>query len=105
MPGEPFGLRELIPLLERDVARTLGPRYLTIVHDAAANVEALGLVARCEKLVEDVQQYFHDTFVDTTWPACPRHPAHPLEYRDGAWWCQRDAVPVAAVGDLPAGPA
>ena len=32
-----------------------------------------------DQVVGDVQQYFHDTFVDTTWPACPRHPLrHPL---------------------------
>ena len=81
--------------------RTLGPRYKAIVRDAAANVQMLGVAARCEKLVGDVQQYFHDLFVDTSWPPCPRHPAHPLSYRDGAWWCDRDAVPVAAVGELP----
>jgi hypothetical protein len=28
--------------------------------------------------VEDLQQRLHDTFVDTTWPACPRHRQHPL---------------------------
>jgi hypothetical protein len=101
MTLESFGLPELVPLLEEDVVRTLGPRYTAIVRDAAANVEALGIAARCEKLVEDVQQYFQDMFVDTTWPPCPRHPAHPLTYRDGAWWCDRDTVPIAAIGDLP----
>jgi hypothetical protein len=28
--------------------------------------------------VEDLEQRLHDTFVDTTWPACPRHRQHPL---------------------------
>jgi hypothetical protein len=32
-------------------------------------------------VVDDVQQYIHDTFIDTTWPACPRHPNHPLWLR------------------------
>jgi hypothetical protein len=100
--SETFGLPELIPLLERDVVRTLGARYKAIVRDAAANVQMFGVAARCEKLVADVQQYFHDLFVDVSWPPCPRHPAHALSYRDGAWWCDRDAVPVAAVGELPA---
>jgi hypothetical protein len=90
----------MIPLLEKDVVRTLGPRYRAIVHDAAANVEALGIAARAEKLVGDLQQYFHDNEIDTSWPACPRHPSHPLSYRDGAWWCERDAVPIAALGEL-----
>ena len=102
MSAESFGLPQLIPLLERDVVRSLGPRYASIVHDAAANVASLGIAARCEKLVEDVQQYLQDTLVDETWPPCPHHPAHPLSYRDGAWWCDRDAVPIAQVGDLAA---
>ena len=102
MPSEPFGLKELIPLLEQDVVRTLGVRYRAIIHDAAANVEMMGGVARCEKLVEDLQQYFQDNLGDTSWPACPRHPSHALSYRDGAWWCDRDTVPIAAVGDLSA---
>jgi hypothetical protein len=50
--------------------------------------------------VNDVQQYFHDTFVDTTWPACPRHPRHPLWYRAGSWWCVQDGVAVASLGEL-----
>ena len=100
MPSESFGIRELIPLLEQDVVRTLGTRYSAIVHDAAANVETLGIAARCEKLVNDVQQYLNDALIDATWPPCPRHPAHSLTYRDGAWWCDRDTVPIAAVGDL-----
>ena len=98
--SETFGLKELVPLLERDVVRTLGARHKAIVRDAAANVAMLGVAARCEKFVEDVQRYFHDSFAETNWPACPRHPAHALTYRDGAWWCDRDTVPIAAVGEL-----
>ena len=37
-------------------------------------------------VVDDVQQYIHDLFIDTTWPACPRHPHHPMWLR-GDWWC------------------
>jgi hypothetical protein len=99
--SESFGLNEAASLLERDVVHTVGPRYRSIVHDTAANVATLGIATRVEKLVNDVQQYLNDALVDVTWPACPRHPAHALSYRDGAWWCDRDAVPVAALGDLP----
>jgi hypothetical protein len=28
------------------------------------------------KLAENVQQQLNDTFVHTTWPACPLHPQH-----------------------------
>lgn len=102
--ADSFGLEDAIPLLEQDVVRTIGPRHRGIVSDTAANIKALGIATRVEKLVTDVQQHFHDLFVDTVWPACPRHPAHPLSYRDGAWWCDRDTVPVAALGDLPPNP-
>lgn len=49
-------------------------------------------------LVEDVQQYVHDTYIDTTWPACPRHPNHPLWSRNG-WWCCGDER-IAELGNL-----
>jgi hypothetical protein len=98
-----FGLEDAIPLLEQDVVRTIGPRYRGIVSDTAANIKALGIATRIEKLVVDVQQHFQDLLVDAVWPPCPRHPAHALSYRDGAWWCDRDTVPIAALGDLPSG--
>jgi hypothetical protein len=101
VPPDSFGLAAAIPLLEQDVVRTVGVRHRAIVRDTAANVETLGIPTRIEKLVSDVQQYLNDALVDTSWPPCPRHPAHALTYRDGAWWCDRDAVPVAALGDLP----
>ena len=102
VPPDSFGVPEALPLLEQDVVRTIGPRHRGIVRDTAANIQALGIATRVEKLVEDVQRYLQDNVLDTSWPACPRHPAHSLEYHDGAWWCDRDAVPIAALGDLPA---
>jgi hypothetical protein len=56
-----------------------------------------------QKLVEDVQQYMHDAFLDTSWPACPRHPNHPLELSDDeptSWTCPRDGVPACQLGHL-----
>lgn len=38
-------------------------------------------------------------FVDTVWPKCPRH-RHPLWFRDGSWWCERDDLCVARLGEL-----
>src|SRR5438270_10736487 len=100
VPSDSFGLTDAVPLLERDVVRTAGASYRAIVRDTAANVAALGIATRIEKLVGDVQRYLNDALVDTVWPPCPRHPAHALSYRDGAWWCDRDAMPVAALGEL-----
>jgi hypothetical protein len=43
-------------------------------------------------LAEDVQQWLHDTFQDTSWPHCPDHPNYPLwlDSKDGdrpRWRC------------------
>ncbi len=53
-----------------------------------------------EKVVEDVQQRLQDEFIDTTWPACPRHSNHPLDYTNGAWRCPRDDAIVTQLGSL-----
>jgi hypothetical protein len=100
----PPDLNEVIPLLQRDVSMTLGPSYAALIDDTAADIRELGVDDTGEKLVNDVQEYFHDTFVDTNWPACPRHLKHPLWYRAGSWWCVEDGVAVAALGELPATP-
>ncbi len=93
-------VERILPLLERDVVATVGHRYRRLVQEAAANVRTLDTTDNGQKLVDDVQQYIHDTFVDTTWPACPRHSRHPLWYRDGAWWCEQDGTVMAQLGDL-----
>jgi hypothetical protein len=89
-----------IPLLERDVADTLGERYRGVVREATTYLDDYG-EGDDERLVENVQQEFHDTFVDTVWPACPRHRTHPLWYHgDGRWWCERDGVALCGLGEL-----
>jgi hypothetical protein len=47
-----------------------------------------------------VQQCVHDTFVDTSWPACPEHSNHPLWYVEGWWSCKRSGARVAPLGGL-----
>jgi hypothetical protein len=88
--------------LEADVTRTVGVGYRDLVARAAENLTTYGL-GDAAKLVEDVQQAFHDALVDTTWPACPLHGRHPLWYHpDGWWWCEADRVAVYRLGELPA---
>jgi hypothetical protein len=87
-------------LLRRDIASTLGAEHEPIVDELAAVVLELEVPGRAEKVVEDVQQYFQDNFVDVTWPACPRHPNHPLEFRPDVWYCPRDGMTVARLGEL-----
>lgn len=56
--------------------------------------------------VEDLQQRLHDTFVDTSWPSCVRHPHHPMWLGAGqgggiVWCCPRDHAEIAPLGMLP----
>jgi DNA replication protein DnaC len=53
-----------------------------------------------QRVVDDVQQCLHDTFVDTSWPACPEHLNHPLWYSEGWWRCERSGRRAAALGEL-----
>jgi hypothetical protein len=90
----------VVPLLERDLARTLGDNHVSLVRTAVENNRGLDRDDLGEKLVHDVQQIVHDTFVDSTWPACPKHQNHPLWYNDGSWWCEADNVEIARLGQL-----
>ena len=89
-----------VRLLANDVTETLGDRHLPVVWSFAAHVRQLELEDPSTRCIEDVQQHFQDTFVDTTWPACPRHPNHPLDYAEGFWRCPRDGAVVACLGEL-----
>jgi hypothetical protein len=96
----PTEFHTIVQLLERDVTRTVGDSYRWLVREAAAKAQALDIADGGHKVVDEVQQYLHDTFVDTSWPRCPRHLRHPLWYKEGAWWCQRDGAALAALGEL-----
>jgi hypothetical protein len=91
-----------IRLLAADVERTLGVSHAEVVARRAAQHRKYDL-AEPAKLVDDVQQEFHDTFVDTTWPTCPRHHRHPLWYHEGSWWCEADKASIAPLGRLTSG--
>ncbi len=89
-------------LLLNDIAGTIGPGHDAIVRERAEgqSVHARDLDDFVQRLVDEVQQYLHDTFAATSWPACPRHPNHPLWFRDGWWRCERDGAAIARLGDL-----
>lgn len=53
-----------------------------------------------ERVVETVQQDFHDAFIDITWPACPLHHRHPLWLHAGYWTCEQLGIPLAKLGEL-----
>jgi len=92
----------VVRLLIADVVDTLGPNCQKIVQWELPNILELTdtVDSFAERLVEEVQQYILDSFIDTTWPSCPRHPKHPLWFHDGAWWCEQDGVAIVGLGEL-----
>jgi len=92
----------LVSLLRADVEGTIGPGHDGAIIEAAARRRrhAESHAQYVVDVVDDVQQYVHDAFVDTTWPACPHHPNHPLWFSDGWWRCERFEAPVARLGTL-----
>jgi hypothetical protein len=116
----------IVQLLLRDAIATLGEGARAEVLSVAANFaeiarsqmpprdaspdwEAAAGVSLAEAqrffdlaVVDNFQQDVQDSFWDTTWPACPRHPNHPLSYSGDreAWCCPRDGSAVAPLGGL-----
>ena len=92
----------VVSLLRADVQATIGPGHDEAIIEAAARRRLYADVPAqyVGDVVDDIQQYFHDGFVDTTWPACPHHPNHPLWFSDGWWRCERNQEPIARLGAL-----
>ena len=87
-------------LLLRDVVATLGEAHRAAVVDRAGEIRALNVGDAGTKLVDDIQQYVHDSHLDTTWPRCPMHGNHPLWYSAGEWRCSQPNGPRIALGLL-----
>ena len=102
-------------LLIADASATLGEWSRAAVLAAAANMkenaclwlehgESVPNVQRNfdRELVDHFQQDVHDEQWDTTWPACPLHPNHPLWYDESrqAWCCQQDGTALVQLGEL-----
>jgi hypothetical protein len=94
----------VVSLLRADVEATIGPGHDEAIIESAArhrfHVDADDPGFYVGEVVDDVQQHFHDGFVDTTWPTCPHHPNHPLWFSDGWWRCERIEEPIARLGAL-----
>ena len=87
--------------LRRDLTATGHADRVAWVNVTAANAAEFvdDPVDLVQKVVDDVQQRLQDEFVDTTWPACPRHLNHPLEHGEGLWHCPRGGF-VVRLGEL-----
>ena len=98
-----------VALLTRDVGATLGAGHEGDIRSEASfrrsffnepDVDDFGRDQYIEKVAENVQQYFHDCFVDNTLPECPLHRRHPLWLRDGYWTCEQSNTRIARLGAL-----
>jgi hypothetical protein len=89
-------------LLAQDLLETIGRGHESAVEEAVARIRVFANDPADfeQRVVDDVQQWLHDTFVDTSWPACPEHPNHPLWYSDGWWNCERSGRRAAPLGGL-----
>jgi len=116
----------IVQLLLRDAVGTLGERVRAEVESTASFTAELArermlpveagthwgaspgdTLAEAQEyfdgsVVDRFQQAVHDEQWDTAWPACPKHPNHPLWYDAEleAWCCTADNVVVAPLGGL-----
>ena len=92
----------LVKLLSSDVETTIGPGHDARIQRVAAHVRGLRteIDDYVAMVVEDVQQEFHDLFIDTSWPSCPFHRNHPLWLHGQHWVCAQNRIPVAPLGRL-----
>jgi len=95
--------QQLVSLLTQDMVSTIGPGFEYFVVESAARHRLFidDVLEYRQRVIDDVQQRFHDEFVDTTWPTCPRHPTHPLWFTGGWWRCAQTGEPIATLGALP----
>lgn len=96
------GQERIVRLLSLDVEATCGGGHAEVIGPIALSASACADTAEEyeQRVVDQVQQYFHDTCVDTTWPACPLHRNHPLWLMGGWWTCKRNGVSIARLGEL-----
>ncbi len=90
-------VRKVLRALRRDVERTSGMAWAPVAPsapDPASTDEAAALIARA---VTTGQRAVHAAG-EPHWPRCPHHFDHPLTYRDGWWYCERDAAFIAQLG-------
>jgi hypothetical protein len=113
MPDSDNKLAQAVALIAHDLAATLDwdPRRAATFAEETVSVSVDGWEpawgSDAIKLAEDVQQHLHDTFVHTTWPACPLHPQHPLwldsEHDRAVWRCRQAEMDIAPLGSLTRG--
>lgn len=95
-------VRRIVSLLCADLRNTIGATYEAVVEETAAHIRSFTDDRDDfeQRVVDDVQQYLHDTFVDTSWPRCPAHLNHPLWYSESSWRCEQTGRDFGQLGTL-----
>lgn len=94
--------QRIVELLRTDVSATSARDCDDLIWQEARHARELVSAAGYEDyVVAQVQQRLHDEFIDTTWPACPEHPNHPLWFAEGWWRCEASGTRIAELGQLP----
>jgi hypothetical protein len=101
MPVSDADHARLVQLLIADLHATIGSRHDHVALNSAGRLRRFidDVDSYVQNVVDDTQQNVHDEFIDTAWPRCPGH-AHPMWFRGGWWWCERDGKRVAPLGQL-----
>lgn len=88
---------KVVRALKRDVERTAGMAWTPVAPSGPDLVAADHPAAVIARAVTAAQRAVHAAG-EPHWPRCPHHFDHPLTYRDGWWYCDRDAAFIAQVG-------
>ena len=83
--------------LKRDIERTSGMAWPAVAPAAPDPAAAGDPAVQAAQAVTAAQRAVHAAG-EPHWPRCPHHFDHPLTYRDGWWYCERDAAFIAQVG-------
>lgn len=98
-PPTPRDVEKTRRALRRDIERTSGFVWTDVAPEAPPAGTGDDPSETLAAQVTAAQRHVH-AGGQPQWPRCPHHFDHPLTYRDGWWFCERDAAFIAAVGRL-----
>lgn len=98
-PPTPRAAEKTLRALRRDIERTSGLAWADVAPQARSAGVGSDPAETLTARVTAAQRSVHAAG-ETQWPRCPHHFDHPLTYREGWWFCERDKAFIAAVGRL-----
>jgi len=99
VPTDVRALRRDLERLARDVERTGGMDWDDVAETPPVTTAVAGVNPSLADAVAGAQAVVQADG-EGQWPRCPHHFDHPLVFRDGWWFCDRDRAFIAALGRL-----